>query len=403
MSNSKIISKYNFKEQLKFLNNYITNILVNYSFSSNIKIERKEDNFFWIVNKNNKTKIVLFCWHEIINLNNLELLLFANEIRSMYVDTLRNLITNYLESHCKFSKTYDKYCELNAVGSTDLTSNYNIIVTSFSLSTHIVYNFNNYFYKFWNDTSGMIFDTNVYGNTFFINIKDSISYNPKLDNLYNHIKTKDHKSIFYLPPKNNCFLTNTKRMFLQTQLYWLVIKIYLYIDDFSIKNNNTFNNVIKSLQDLILQLLDKKFGEKNNSLLEKLKDKYNNLNKLKPNKSIPGNEYRKKINKIYVDKLKIIDSNHNNYKNFIDAKKDNPKKNKLILDLIESISTNNFYGNETYFCIGTIYHVVGYIQNLASFFMYKEYYIHSMIENLIDTFRYYDYIKSDYKKFILKS
>ena len=70
MSNSKIISKYNFKEQLKFLNNYITNILVNYSFSSNIKIERKEDNFFWIVNKNNKTKIVLFCWHEIINLNN---------------------------------------------------------------------------------------------------------------------------------------------------------------------------------------------------------------------------------------------------------------------------------------------------------------------------------------------
>lgn len=75
---------------------------------------------------------------------------------------------------------------------------------------------------------------------------------------------------------------------------------------------------------------------------------------------------------------------------------------KLLLDLLESISTSNFYGNETHFCLGTIYHVLGYIQKLGNFHMYPEYYIHSMIENFIDLFRYIEYIHNDCSKFILK-
>lgn len=74
-----------------------------------------------------------------------------------------------------------------------------------------------------------------------------------------------------------------------------------------------------------------------------------------------------------------------------------------MINLFESISTSNFYGNEKYFCIGTIYHVLGYIQKLGDFYMYNEYYIHSMIENFIDIFRYVEYIHKDNSKFILKA
>ena len=76
---------------------------------------------------------------------------------------------------------------------------------------------------------------------------------------------------------------------------------------------------------------------------------------------------------------------------------------ELMIDLIESISISNFFGNETYFCLGTIYHVLGYLQNLGEFEMYKGYYIQSMFENLIDTFRYCSYIENDSNKFIIKS
>jgi len=358
-------------------------------------------------NNSCKKKIIKFPfqWHEIINLGNIELLRFANEIRAIYVDSLRNLLTNYLEHHCKFSQKYDTYCEANAVGSTDLTSNYNIIVTSFSLSTHIVENFNEYFFQFWNDTSGSIFDTNIYGNTFFINIRDTIKYNESLDRLYNHIKTSDHKSIFYLPPSDKYLLPDTKNTIFREQLGWLIIKIKLYSHEIL---GDILDPNLNNLQNLILEILTKKFNVRNNqqTLLE-LDTKYDRLNKEKP-KVLPGkeNEYRRQMDLLYVDKLKIIDNNHEEYKALIEnnLKQENmEKKNEVLLKLIDSISENDFFGNETYFCIGTIYHVVGYIQDLAQFYMYKEYYIHSMIENLIDTFRYYEYMISDYNRFLLKA
>jgi len=63
--------------------------------------------------------------------------------------------------------------------------------------------------------------------------------------------------------------------------------------------------------------------------------------------------------------------------------------------LIDSISFSNFYGNETYFCIGTIYHVLGYVQGLGQFKMYREYYVQSMIENFLDVFRDLGYARDE--------
>lgn len=422
--NNKKRNENNFMTQYKNLNSYVESILTTIKFKD-ISIQRLEDKLFYIINKSDNELIAPFQWHEIINLGNIELLRFANEIRAIYVDGLRNLLTNYLESHCKFSQKYDTYCEANAVGSTDLTSNYNIIVTSFSLSTHIVENFNQYFFQFWNDTSGSIFDTNIYGNTFFINIRDTITYNVNLDRLYNHIKTADHKSIFYLPPKEEYLLPDTKNIIFREQLGWLIIKIKLYNDEIikvtkkklqnssSLQNSSNLQNYsdpnLNNLQGLIMEILTKIFNVKNiEETLTNLDEKYNTLNSEKPTKDLPGkkeNEYRRQMDLLYVKKLKIIDENHDEYKALLNNDSNNHmnKKNKVLLKLIDSISENDFFGNETYFCIGTIYHVVGYIQNLAQFHMYKEYYIHSMIENLIDTFRYYEYMKSDYKRFLLKA
>lgn len=57
---------------------------------------------------------------------------------------------------------------------------------------------------------------------------------------------------------------------------------------------------------------------------------------------------------------------------------------------------------ETYFCMGTIYHILGYVQRLGNFEMNNYYYIESMIENYIDTFRYYHLFNEDMEYALIK-
>lgn len=109
----------------------------------------------------------------------MELLEFTNKLRKKYVDKLQNIIVEYFASSCANTSTisYNRFCKINAMGSTALTSNYNVNVSSFLVSTNIVSKFNKYFYMFWNDTSGEIFDINFYGNSFFITLDNELIYN----------------------------------------------------------------------------------------------------------------------------------------------------------------------------------------------------------------------------------
>jgi hypothetical protein len=136
---------------------------------------------------------------------------------------------------------------------------------------------------------------------------------------------------------------------------------------------------------------------------ENLLIKYNNLKKKKErSKNISNSLHRKNLDELYVTTLNEIDNKQLVYKNLVYKKNNNNERNRLLIELLETISISNFYASEAYICIGTIYHVLGYIQKLGNFYMYSEYYIQSMFENLIDTMRYCEYIYKDNNKFIFK-
>jgi hypothetical protein len=383
----------------------------------NIKIDqllktkqiKKINNFYTIDYNGGK---FLFTWKNIVNKKNIELLEFANMIRKMYVDGLKDLIILHFEYKCSntISIPYNKYCKINAMGSTALTSNYNVNVSSFLLSTDIVSKFNKYFFSFWNDTSGEIFDTNFYGNSFFVTIDRSITYNNNLNSLYN-ILTSGDKNIFYLPPRKELFDNSlVKKQIFSDQTSWLVLKIYLYHHEFEnyvTKNNRNNLNTeldIKKKLGIILNKVKKIVLRKiaNSSNEDKLLSKYRKLEEEKPHLIAQNNNlYRKELDELYVSKLVNIDKYQKEYMSSKSV--NNVERNELLVNLFEAISTSNFFGNETYFCIGTIYHVLGYIQKLGDFYMYEEFYVQSMIENFIDTFRYVEYVVKDSGKFILKA
>jgi len=376
-------------KEIKILSQITKKHLNNIHNNINVRIYIENNRYYFEYNSITK----LFTWKNIINTKNIDLLRSIYDLRKMYVDKLLEIVIKNYGISCTNPLTrFNKYCKINALGSTSLTSNYNVTVSSFLFSTIIVSTFNNYFYNFWKDTSGEIFDTNFYGNSFFITIKKNLEYNKNLFNLYNHINIKDN-ILFYLPPQNTMLNEELKKKILDNQISWLIIKIHLYLDEYSnYFNSDRLKSLLKDMHDIILNNISM---NNKNKINKNLLNKFKTLIQEKKYKSISENKLRKKLDKLYVSKLKIIDLFQIKY-----MKSNNDPK--LLLDLLESISTSNFYGNETYFCLGTIYHVLGYIQKLGNFHMYPEYYIHSMIENFIDLFRYVEYIHTDCSKFILK-
>ena len=380
INNSSNKNKNGKEVYINFKNEFI-------KYLEQLNITKKDgENFYYLnyTNLNNINVRIKLTWHNIIKLKDKKILKKINDFRKIFVDSLINIILEIYANDCDKKKNL-QYCDIQAIGSTSLISNYDINVSSYLVSAIIVEEFNLYFFDFWNDTSGEIFDTNLYGNSFFISTY--ISYNKILNKKYNFIINNKNKNkiIYYLPPKN--IDNSVLNKIFNSQTEWLLIKIFLYKDTYLLEKNNNTYNILNKLEKNILSLLLSKN-------IVKYKKKYNTIKFLKNNVDIPENMYRNKLNNKYIESLKNIDKSQTYYQN-------NNEDNKLI-DLIESISKSNFYGNETYFCLGTIYHVLGYIQKLGDFYMYDMYYIHSMIENYLDIFRYYEYINnSDY--FILKS
>ena len=226
----------------KYLNNIHNNI--------NVRIYIENNRYYFEYNSITK----LFTWKNVINSKNIDLLQYIYDLRKMYIDKL--LVIKYYGKLCTNTLTrYNEYCKINALGSTSLTSNYNVTVSSFLFSTIIVSNFNNYFYKYWKDTSGEIFDTNFYGNSFFITIKKNLEYNQNLIRLYNHINVKND-ILFYLPPQNIMLNGELKKKILDNQISWLIIKIHLYLDEYSdYFNSNRLKSLLKDMHDIILNII----------------------------------------------------------------------------------------------------------------------------------------------------
>jgi hypothetical protein len=421
ISNNKKSNKKNatnptlvvFNNKFDELNSSIIAELLEQNFSG-ITIEKRTGDDYYCLYK--ETKISQFGWNEVIDTKNTDLLKYANELRKKYVNELLELIIIYLASSCRTSKSPNIVCQTSAVGSTALTSNYDVTVTSFLVGTIIVEEFNKYFFKFWNDTSGKIFDTNFYGNSFFFNIMGDIPYNAEKYKLLYNQTDNEQKFLFYLPPKD---LDETiKNSINRMQLKWLILKIYLHKKECNINNINNKNNKnkllidnFKNIEKIILDYIKKIYNIEYD--IKNLQTEFNLLNEekknieenIKKNQKITENNkdnyIRKAFDELYVSKLHIMDINNQNYESSTNL--NNEIRYNLLEKLIDSVLLCNFFGNETYFCMGTIYHVVGHIQGLGNFEMSSEYYVQSMLENLIDVFRYCEKINNDNFKFVLKA
>ena len=335
------------------------------------------DNFYYIETPHGRMK---YTWVNIKNAHDKDLLIGINRIRKEFVDGLIKIIEQTKEDFCTQKRNAFTYCTVQALGSDTLTSNYDVNVSSFIAASDIVHLFNTYFYLFWNDTSGEIFDTNLYGNSFFISTFSS----DILDNKYNHFNSKD-KYVYYLPPAgvDDSFM----RSILAQQTRWLIIKSFLYADE----NRNVGNVgfIYDKVRGMSMRVIEKLVGGGNK--IDRYRVEYDGMRMV--NRGVPANEFRDEVNKKYYECLVVSDRLRRKYLGVgrlsIGGEVDN------LSPLIDSISFSNFYGNETYFCIGTIYHVLGYVQGLGPFKMYREYYVQSMIENFLDVFRDLGYARDE--------
>ena len=334
-------------------------------------IEKNPENGFYYLQT--EPRPIKYTWVNIKNTNNIELLKKINELRRIFVDGLIKIIEETKQGFCTKKKDPYSYCSVEALGSTALTSNYDVNISSFMAASDIVNLFNSYFFLFWNDTSGEIFDTNLYGNSYFIATFPDISLNSK----YNSVQSSSEKTVYYLPPLD--ITLEFQKKFLAKQTGWLVIKSFLYQDDNRNRRNQTYG-IYDNIRRVAIKVIKKLSGRQNNSQnnSQKFFTEYQSM-KMTNNLQLQPNQYRNQVNLKYYEFLKKSDELRTIYLKSPDLAD--------LLGLIDSISFSNFYGNETYFCIGTIYHVLGYVQNLAQFFMYPEYFIQSMIENFLDIFR----------------
>jgi hypothetical protein len=312
------------------------------------------------------------------------LLLLINMIRLYYVDHLLKIINEYFTPQRR-SKKVQNYFNIVDVGTSGLTSNYNITVSGILYPQKIVESYNYYFYLFWNDYSATVFDTNIYGSSFFITLPDNFTYNnqntfePQSMNgsssssIYSRIQTKNkRKKILYLHPieeeaQQNVFIY---------QIQWLLLKIQYHIHDLKI-HRKFYLDLLHRVEEKIRSLLPKNQNT-NNTFQKKsviLPEEFD--------RNIP-----KKI-QLYEESQRAIQLKQVAY--------ENEKTPEAQLELIESISRSNYYGFETYFCMGTIYHVVGSIQGAGDFTMTRYYYIESALENFIDIYRYYKYMVDNTK------
>jgi hypothetical protein len=179
-----------------------------------------------------------------------------------------------------------------------------------------------------------------------------------------------------LPPEE--IDINLMRRILAMQTKWLIIKSFMYQED------NGALKIYDKIREIAIGLI-RKLSNKQQNMNSNYEQMYNKMRMIN-NGQLPPNQFRNRVNQKYFECLKVSDGLREQY--LLDSNFSN------LSQLIDSISFSNFYGNETYFCIGTIYHVLGYVQGLAQFKMYPEYFIQSMIENFLDIFRNFEYTKN---------
>lgn len=382
--------------------------------SPNIFIKKRKSIYSFYYYEDGKMKIIPFEFQTIISShlihfeeNRKHLLVFMNIIRKFYVDRLIEIITKYFFYQCDEKSEISLHCSVVSIGSTSLTSNYDITVGGVIFPKDIIDVYNDYFIKFWNNFSAKVFDTNLYGSTFFlvsypgIMKKDNIIYQA-----YQSFETKTipKKKIYYLPPSKILDESIDELKIKNSQFEWLIMKILQHQHNYKIQKKDMKKHlepVIKFIMDNLIHFSERKTIEE--IMIDKFGKDDKKIFTLSLQKSIQHYEdTQEKIKNIQLE----YETTFENIVNSLSKNKDKRNDHTIIFDflckLIDTISLSNFYGSETYFCMGTIYHILGYIQGLGPFKMKPEYYQQSAIENYIDLFRYYSKMKKNEEYAIIK-
>ena len=258
------------------------------------------------------------------------------DFRKRLVDELINKIF----THYNCTQSLCLKLETGSVGAdANLFSDYDLTITEQNFqATRIISTFNSVIQSTFNSSSFEVFDTNLYGYSALIPVNKDFK-NKKiwlLDLFQKH---------YYIP-------TEIKNIF---QDKWAIIRLITFIPKIKkipIQINTNFYQ--KWITD-----------NKNNNLKE--------INKIPIDQEI-----------LYIEKMRI-------FENLMLNNQDEKNINVISIreQIIESLSYMNFYGDETYFTIGSFMHVVG------TMFYYREktddekirfltegQLIHSMIENL---------------------
>ncbi len=339
------------------------------------------------------------------------ILAFITILRKYYVDRLIQIITQKVFYHCDKKSGVNTKCSIVAVGSVSLTSNYDVTVSGVIYPNRIVRMFNQEFAKFWRDYSSNVFDTNLYGSTFFVTLDLNADIDPKYSQLYRILRTPTQQ-ILYLPPEK--ILEEEYPMGMReirvSQLKWLMIKIFLHQKVYTIPEEDPlFSICTVDIVDAIRKMISGGGGNSKNSLNAGLRKAvidsvFDEKFGTPDSRMIVLESYddKKKTLENYDQSLVQIQSSQLTYENLyissiINKNKGSPSNPaeilRILMELIDNVSKSNFYGSETYFCMATIYHVLGYVQKLGPFVLSREDYLISAIENFIDIFRYYSKIR----------
>jgi len=285
----------------------------------------------------------------------------------------RELFVNCLiKKSMKKIQCTDLDCPWDAFGSTNITSDYDITIHG-PYSSNIVQKFNDEFYYFWKETSATIFDTNLYGTSFF---------SPSIPDNYDLFKDNGGKLNEYIR------LSNKENIL--AQRIWAFVKIIKFFDKFddnSVDKQNFMQHIHKPSMD--------KFREHYNEAKTKFSDLTLPITIRESNE-----KYGKILEDIRAKKNKFEQSTTDEEKKFFGEK------------LLEAQSYANFFGQETYFTQGAFFHVVGIIQGkidtLEKIITVGEY-MDSLLENFGDFIKVFHEFSHDdigyemYNEFLIES
>lgn len=285
-------------------------------------------------------------WKQILKKKDEELLRTYGGFRKEFVDTLLRYVS---QRKCKTGN-----CKAVSVGSVTPISDYDITVTGKS-SADVVDEFNREFVDMFGNHSGDVFDTNLYGASFYEHCDDNRKYYEQFSN----------QGQFF------CYISlpSTDKVAIDQQRIWALTKLDLHV------NPKERKVLLEKLNDEI----------KNKYLLaidlRKNLEKEAHVHFDRRNLSITNPAYSKSLIEVQSRKFELEKNNFSD---------DSKRRYK------DSISKANFFGSETYFTQGAFLHVVGVLQSGANnISITKDEYFDSFIENMGDVFKEINHLEHE--------